>query len=87
VVVLIGLPAWGIGGCGAKYLATPFTANDPVVIAADEREISIQTEGWTLPDKQATSHCEKYDKTPRYDGAIRYNGEYDDRRLHYYKCV
>jgi len=40
-----------------------------------------------LPDKQARSHCEKYGKTSHYDGAIRYNGEYDDHRLHFYKCV
>jgi len=40
-----------------------------------------------LPDKQARSHCEKYGKTSHYDGAIRYNGDYDDHRLHFYKCV
>jgi hypothetical protein len=87
VPALMVASAWGIGGCGAKYLAPPFTARDPVIVAADRRGISIQTEGWSLPDKQATSHCEKYGKTSHYDGAIRYNGEYDDRRLHFYNCV
>jgi len=29
--------AWGIGGCGAS----PFSAGDPVIVLADEQEISI----------------------------------------------
>ena len=87
VIAILAPLAWGAGGCGAKYLATPFTAPDPVIVTADEREISIKTDGWSLPDKQAASHCGKYGKRPRYDGAIRYNGEYDDHRLHFYQCV
>ena len=87
VFVLLAPAAWVIGGCGAKYMATPFTAPDPVIISADQREISIKTAGWTLPDKQARRHCEKYGKMSRYVSAIRYNGEYDDHKLHFYNCI
>ena len=87
VFVLLVPLTWGIAGCGAKYLTTPITAPGPKIISADEREITIETKGWTLPDEQARQHCEKYGKTSRYLSAIRSRGKYQDNRLHFCKCI
>ena len=86
ILALMGLSAWEIGGC-VNYIATPLTAHDPRIVTGDERDVSIQTEGWSLPGAQARRHCATFGKTALYQGAIRYNGEYDDDRLHFYKCV
>ena len=84
-LILLFIGSMGLAACTAPGTSA-LTSPPPETVAATPNEISILAYGWGKPDNIASRHCARFGKRATYLAASRVYDEFDDQRLHYYRC-